>query len=325
MEFGLSDVQRAWREKAQSLGRDLVAGATAADVVMGAARVGLLDPRADLLAATVAVEALAVESAAAAIAFALHTGVVLATAGNERFSTIARGEVVGAIGLSSDDIPNEDGGRLTGRATWVGPLTDHGVALIGARREGELGAYVVPLDVPAVVQTPEHTAALTGLVCGHLTLDGAEAVAIGSPIPVMARVRVMLAAAGLGMGHRALHEALHAAKRLRGRGAGGEQTVQGLLADAATELDAAMVLTWKAAAAPRLSLADASMAKLAATEATQRAVARATQVVGADTFRRGHVVERLAQDVRALELFAGRTEALREAVAGEVLPQGATT
>jgi hypothetical protein len=42
--------------------------------------------------------------------------------------------------------------------------------------------------------------------------------------------------------------------------------------------------------------------------------------VGAEAFRRGHVVERLAQDVRALEVFAGRTEALREAVAGETLP-----
>jgi alkylation response protein AidB-like acyl-CoA dehydrogenase len=62
------------------------------------------------------------------------------------------------------------------------------------------------------------------------------------------------------------------------------------------------------------------MAKLAATEATQRAVARATQVVGVDSFRSGHIVERLAQDVRALELFAGRTEALREAVALETLP-----
>ena len=87
------------------------------------------------------------------------------------------------------------------------------------------------------------------------------------------------------------------------------------------ELDAAEMLTWKAATAPSLSLADASMAKLAATEATQRAVARATQVVGADSFRQGHIIERLAQDVRALELFAGRTEALREAVADEVLPR----
>ena len=101
---------------------------------------------------------------------------------------------------------------------------------------------------------------------------------------------------------------------------GGEQTVQGLLADAATELDAARMLTWKAAAAVTLSLSDASMAKLAATEATHRAVARATQVIGAGSFAADHIVERLAQDVRALELFAGRTEALREAIAAEVLP-----
>ncbi len=62
------------------------------------------------------------------------------------------------------------------------------------------------------------------------------------------------------------------------------------------------------------------MAKLAATEATLRAVTRATQVIGVDSFQRGHIIERLTQDVRALELFAGRTEALREAVAGGVLP-----
>ena len=62
------------------------------------------------------------------------------------------------------------------------------------------------------------------------------------------------------------------------------------------------------------------MAKLAVTGAVQRAIERATQVVGVETFRSGHVVERLAQDVRALELFAGRTEALRGAVAENVLP-----
>src|SRR4029453_7425181 len=145
-------------------------------------------------------------------------------------------------------------------------------------------------------------------------------VPLGSPVPVMSRARVLLAAAGLGMGRRALREALHAAKGHRGYGAGGEQTVQGLLADAATELDAARLLTWKAAAAPEPSLAEASMAKLAVTEATQRAVARATQIIGGDTFQQGHIIERLAQDVRALELFAGRTEALREAAADYLLP-----
>ena len=53
-------------------------------------------------------------------------------------------------------------------------------------------------------------------------------------------------------------------------------------------------------------------AKLAATTAAQQAVARATQVVGLSSFVRGHVIEQLTHDVRAIELFAGRTEALRE-------------
>jgi alkylation response protein AidB-like acyl-CoA dehydrogenase len=117
-----------------------------------------------------------------------------------------------------------------------------------------------------------------------------------------------------------LRECLAGAGRYRG--AGGEQTVQGLLADTATELDAARLLVWKAAAARSgPSLADASMAKLAATTAAQGAVARATQVIGVDSFREGHVIERLTQDVRAIELFAGRTEALREAVAQDELPR----
>jgi acyl-CoA dehydrogenase len=330
VEFNLSDVQQAWRRKAQALGGELTGESAAADVIMGAGRFGLLDARADLLSAVVAVEALACESAAAALTLALHTAVVLGTAGEERFSTLARGEIVGAVGLSSDEMPSAAEGRLSGRASWVGPLTDHGVAVVGARGpasgagSSELSAYVVALDVPGVEQDEAATAALQGFVCGHLTFANVPALAIGSPLPVMSRVRVLLAAAGLGMGRRALQEALHAAKGHTGHGAGGEQTVQGLLADAATELDAAMLLTWKAASASQLSLAEASMAKLAATEATQRAVVRATQVVGGDTLRRGHIVERLSQDVRALELFAGRTEALREAVADEVLPQGAT-
>src|SRR4030095_912963 len=133
MDFDLSDLQLSWQQKAQLLGRDLASDVSAAGVVVGAARAGLLDPRIDLLSAAVAVEALAEESAAAAVALALHTGVVLGTSDQERFATLIRGEVVAAIGLSSDEMPVEQNGRLSGRATWVTPLTDHGVAVIGAR------------------------------------------------------------------------------------------------------------------------------------------------------------------------------------------------
>ena len=323
MDFNLSDVQQSWKTKAEALGRELTEESAAADVVMGAARFGVLDASADLLSAAVAVDALAAESAGAAIALALHTGVLLTLGPDDRFTALARGEIVGAIALSTEDVPGEEGHRLTGRASLVGPLTDRGLAIVGARSGDALLACAVALDTPGVGIEPIRTAALQGFICGHVTLDAVPMTPVGATVPFMIRVRILLAAAGLGMGTRALRDALDAARGYRGRGAGGEQTVQGLLADAATELDAARMLTWKAASAPSLSLAEASMAKLSATEATQRAVARATQVVGIDSFRRGHAVERLAQDVRALELFAGRTEALREAVADEVLPRSA--
>jgi alkylation response protein AidB-like acyl-CoA dehydrogenase len=320
MDFNLSPDQAAWQSKAHGLGKELAPDTAAGDVIRAAGAAGLIESQPDLLATVVAVEALAYETSAAGVSLALHTGVSAGLHGDTRFSDLHRGEAVGAIALSSDDVPVEENGRLSGRAAWVTPLTPLGVAVLGVRSGDSLAAAAVLLNAPGVWQEPVDTAALGGLVCGHVRLDGAPYVGVGATMPFMSRVRMLLAAAGLGMGRRALHEALVAAHGHTGHGAGGEQTVQGLLADAATELDAAMLLTWKAAAARELSLAEASMAKLAATEATQRAVARATQVVGADSFRRGHIIERLAQDVRTLELFAGRTEALREAVALETLP-----
>jgi alkylation response protein AidB-like acyl-CoA dehydrogenase len=329
VDFDLSDVQRSWREKAHELGSDLPDDAAAGDVVSGAARVGLIDPKADLVAAVLAVEALACASAAAGMTLALHTSVVLAleddgfVARSPRLQTIVdslvRGETVGALALSSEDVPVIDQGRLDGRSSWVGPITDHGVALVGARDGVNVFVSVVPFDSPGVRIEPVPATALRGFSWAYLMLAGAPHVDGGAPTRVMARARTLIAAVALGIGGRALRESLAVVQREHG--AGGEQTVQGLLADTATELEAARMLTWNAAQRGNLSLADASMAKLAATSAAQAAVVRATQVVGVDSFRRGHVIERLTQDVRAIELFAGRTEALREAVADEELPR----
>ena len=330
MDFDLTVVQRSWREKAQSLGRELAEDAAAADVVIRAARAGLLDPQADLVAAAIAVEALAFESAAAGMALALHTSALLARvhlrqgsggpAGDDGFAPLVRGETVGALSLSTEDVPSADGGMLTGRASWVGPMTERGVAIVGARQGDEGAACAVSLDAKGVHIEPIKTSGLRGFVSAYVIFAGAPYVDAGPPMVIMARARTLIAATALGIGARALKESLAVAHR--DRGAGGEQTVEGLLADTATELDAARLLTWKAAARTEtVSLAEASMAKLAAASAAQAAVIRATQVVGVDSFRRGHVIERLTQDVRAIELFAGRTEALREAVANEELPR----
>lgn len=332
MNFHLGEERMSARDAARRLGAELDADADAGTVIAGAAAAGLLAPRTDLLTAALAVEALACQVPSAGVAFALHMSVLPpsdTTAAHgllEAADRLRSGGVVGAVALSSEETPLVREGRLTGRASWVAPLTPKGKVVVGVRMPQDDGrprghmACLVALDAPGVSIEPVETAALRGVVSGHLRFDDAPYIDGGETQPVMARVRILLAAAGLGMGQRALDEALDAARAYIRNGAGGEQTVQGLLADAATELDAARLLTWKAASGDWASLAGASAAKLVATEATQRAVARATQVIGGDTFRRGHIVEQLAQDVRALELFAGRTEALRDAVAREVLP-----
>lgn len=320
MNFDCTEVQRSWRAKGQALGRDLPYDAAAADVVMGAARVGLIDPDADLVSVSLAVEALAAESPAAGMTLALHTTTLLAFPHDDRFTALARGETVGALPLSSDDVPALENGTVTGRAAWVGPITEHGVAVVGARQGGQVLACAVSLDGHGVQITEARTSALRGFVWAYVTFAGTPCLAGAETTSIMARARTLIASVALGIGDRALRESLAVVHREHG--AGGEQTVQGLLADTATELDAARMLTWQAAArGAKLSLADGSMAKLAATGAAQAAVARATQVVGVDSFRQGHVVERLTQDVRAIELFAGRTEALRESVAEAELPR----
>jgi alkylation response protein AidB-like acyl-CoA dehydrogenase len=328
VDFDLSDLQTSCRTRAGALGRELALDASAPEAIAGASRAGLLDPGLDLLGVAVAVEALAFEHASAAIAFALHGSVLRSIVhaadpvDRDARAALAGGTAVGALAMSSDEVPVEDDGRLVGRASWVAPLTGGGFVMVGARgASGSLMAWLTRLDAPGVRVEPVAAAGLRGLVCGHVSLVQVAAIPLGATQPVMGGVRILLAAAGLGMGRRAMRESLEAARAYGRTGAGGEQTAQGLLADAATELDAAKLLTWKAASASTVSLAEASMAKLAATEATQRAVARATQIVGSESFRDGHPIGRLARDVRALELFAGRTEALREAVALDTLPR----
>src|SRR5262245_59077324 len=223
MDFNLTADQSSWRSNAIAFSRDLPASAAAGTVVSLAARAGLIDREVDLLAAAVAVEALAWESAGAAITFALHTGVVTGLSGESRVDALVRGEIVGAIALSSEDVPSSDNDRLSGRTSWVAPLTERALAIIGVRGGAGVEAAAVALDGSGVRMEPVPAAGLKGLVCGHLQFDGAPFTAVGATMPFMTRVRVLLAAAGIGMGRRALHEALAVARGHIGRGAGGEQ------------------------------------------------------------------------------------------------------
>jgi alkylation response protein AidB-like acyl-CoA dehydrogenase len=95
-----------------------------------------------------------------------------------------------------------------------------------------------------------------------------------------------------------------------------------MIADTATELDAARMLTLKAAAAKdrqEKSALEASMAKLAASEAAHRAADKAMQILASAGYRRGSVAERLFRDVRATEIYQGTSEAQRMIIAQAVI------
>ncbi len=103
------------------------------------------------------------------------------------------------------------------------------------------------------------------------------------------------------------------------------QATQLKIADAATELDAARLLVYRAAwihdtsPAERRLTREASMAKLFATEAAQRAIDAAVQLHGGRGVIRGAVVERLYREIRALRIYEGTSEIQRLVIAGELL------
>ncbi len=141
------------------------------------------------------------------------------------------------------------------------------------------------------------------------------------------RLRATVAAAACGMAERALEEALrHAGKRRQfGRPLADFQLVQQKLARMATELAAARLLTYRAAAeadggAERVTL-EAAMAKLYATEAAQRIVDDAVQVVGGLGVLANHPVDRLYRAVRALRIYEGTSEIQHLVIANQLMRQ----
>ena len=136
-----------------------------------------------------------------------------------------------------------------------------------------------------------------------------------------------IAAQAIGIGEAAIAEAIAFAKTRRtfGQPIATYEAIQWMLADVATGLEAARMLTWKAADAKdrqERSNTEASMAKLAASEAAHRAADRAMQIMASAGYRRGSNIERLFRDVRATEIYQGTSEAQRMIIAQSILAEG---
>lgn len=139
------------------------------------------------------------------------------------------------------------------------------------------------------------------------------------------RLRATVAAAACGMAERALQEALdHALQRRQfGKLLADFQLTQEKLARMATDLAAARLLAYRAAwekdsGAERVTL-ESAMAKAFATEAAQRIVDDAMQILGGRGVLANHPVDRLYRSVRALRIYEGTTEIQHLIIAGHLI------
>jgi len=132
------------------------------------------------------------------------------------------------------------------------------------------------------------------------------------------RAQLTLAAAALGLGRAAMAAALDAVRPTAGIAPAVEKP-QWVVADVATDLDAARLLTYKAAGT--MANADIALARLQASAAAQRAVDVAVRVTGADALTSGSALERLARDVRVLSVLLGTEEDQRAIAAEALLPR----
>jgi butyryl-CoA dehydrogenase len=313
----------------------------------------------DYVSYALAIEAIARASATVAVALSVTNSLVaevIAHAGTNQqreqwLRKLASGTAIGAFALSEPDAGTDaanqqteavhSGGayRVTGKKVWVANAEEAAVAIVFARtRPGLRGqgitAFLVPMDAPGIRRTARaDSLGVRGLGCMDLELDitvpdeqvlGAVDQGFGLAMWALQGGRVAIAAQALGIGEAALDEAIAYAKSREqfGKPIANYQAIQWMLADMATELAAARMLTLKAAAAKdtqEKSTVEASMAKLAASEAAHKAADKAMQILASAGYRRGSVVERLFRDVRATEIYQGTSEAQRMIIAASVL------
>ncbi len=149
---------------------------------------------------------------------------------------------------------------------------------------------------------------------------GEENAGFTDTMKILDRGRISIAAMALGLGYGALEAAIQYAKDRKqfGKAIGEFQAIQWMLADSRVELDAARLLTYRAAAladaGKRYSL-EASMAKLYASEAATRACNRSLQVHGGYGYTREFPVERHLRDAKICEIGEGTSEVQRMVIA----------
>jgi acyl-CoA dehydrogenase len=263
---------------------------------------------------------------------------------------VAAGEAIPAFALSEADAGSDvaamsttarrDGDHwvIDGEKTWISNagLADLYVVFCRLPELGEkgFGALLVTADNPGLrvaaridVLAPHPLGTITLQDCrvpaGALVGEAGKGLKVA--LATLDVFRPTVGAAALGFARRALDEALDwtARRRAFGKLLSDFQLTQARLADMALDVDAAALLVYRAAwtrdaAAERITR-EAAMAKLFATEAAQRVIDQAVQLLGGRGVVAGSPVERLYREVRALRIYEGTSEIQRLVIAGQLL------
>jgi alkylation response protein AidB-like acyl-CoA dehydrogenase len=265
-------------------------------------------------------------------------------------SQVAQGRLIAAFALSEPEAGSDVGALstearpegqaylLNGQKTWIsnGGIADFYVVFArapGSQGSKGISAFVVEADTPGLkiaerleVMAPHPLATLRFEDCrvDKSQLLGAEGQGFKIAMQTLDIFRTSVAAAALGFARRALHEALERATRRRmfGQTLADFQLTQARLAQMATQVDAAALLTYRAAwlrDQGRQVTQEAAMAKLFATENAQQVIDAALQLWGGLGVTRGQVVESLYREIRALRIYEGASEVQQLIIARELL------
>jgi acyl-CoA dehydrogenase len=265
---------------------------------------------------------------------------------------VARGEAIAAFALSEPDAGSDvaamacaaresgDHYVLDGQKTWIsnGGIADFYVVFA---RTGEapgsrgISAFVVDAGTPGFeiaerieVIAPHPLARLRFNQCRvpKSQLLGAPGQGFKIAMQTLDIFRTSVAAAALGFARRALHEGLRRAQQrpMFGQRLADFQLAQARLAQMATTVDSAALLTYRAAwlrDQGRTVTREAAMAKMAATEGAQQVIDAAVQLFGGEGVRSGQMVESLYREIRALRIYEGATEVQQLIIARELLKE----
>jgi acyl-CoA dehydrogenase len=264
---------------------------------------------------------------------------------------VARGEALAAFALSEAEAGSDVAALATtarregetyvldGSKTWIsnGGIADFYVVFA---RTGEakgtrgLSALVVDADTPGldasrrvdiIAPHPMATISFTGCRVPAANLLGQPGEGFKLAMRNLDVFRTTVGAAALGFARRALDEALARAKsrKLFGGVLADLQMTQAKLADMATGIDGAALLTYRSAwtrdVQKRRVTREAAMAKMHATETAQQVIDSAVQLLGGLGVTVGHPVERLYREVRSLRIYEGATEVQKLIIARELL------